>query len=107
MANHAISWVPGAHVRFGTLDFIVTREGGLECSEAPASLPRVHASTVAESSELVAMADFNFDEDCLLDDESDTTSSRASRECLMVEVGELASGGEAPAQTNPRNQGCP
>ena len=24
MANHAISWVPGAHVRFVDLDFIVT-----------------------------------------------------------------------------------
>ena len=24
MANHAISWVLGAHVRFGDLDFIVT-----------------------------------------------------------------------------------
>ena len=24
MASHAISWVPGAHVRFGDLDFIVT-----------------------------------------------------------------------------------
>ena len=24
MANHGISWVPGAHVRFGSLDFIIT-----------------------------------------------------------------------------------
>ena len=29
MANHAISWVLGAHVRFGNLDFIVTLEGEL------------------------------------------------------------------------------
>ena len=26
MANHDISWVPGAHVRFEDLDFIVTVE---------------------------------------------------------------------------------
>ena len=29
MASHDISWVPGAHVRFGDLDFIVTVEGEL------------------------------------------------------------------------------
>ena len=29
MASHDISWVPGAHVRFGSLDFIVTTEGEL------------------------------------------------------------------------------
>ena len=29
MANHAISWVLGAHVRFGALDFIVMVGGEL------------------------------------------------------------------------------
>jgi len=29
MASHGISWVPGAHVRFGDLDFIITVEGEL------------------------------------------------------------------------------
>ena len=29
MANHAISWVPGAHVRFSDLDFIITLGGEL------------------------------------------------------------------------------
>ena len=29
MANHAINWVPGAHVRFGDLDFIVMVGGEL------------------------------------------------------------------------------
>ena len=29
MANHAISWVPGTHVCFGDLDFIVTLGGEL------------------------------------------------------------------------------
>ena len=29
MASHGVSWVPGAHMRFENLDFIVTTEGGL------------------------------------------------------------------------------
>ena len=29
MASHNVSWVPGAHVRFKNLDFIVTTEGEL------------------------------------------------------------------------------
>ena len=29
MANHNLSWVPGVHVHFGNLDFIVTAEGEL------------------------------------------------------------------------------
>ena len=29
MASHNLSWVPGAHVRFGDLDFIITTEGEL------------------------------------------------------------------------------
>ena len=29
MASHGVSWVPGAYVRFGDLDFIVTMEGEL------------------------------------------------------------------------------
>ena len=29
MANHTISWVSGAHVHFGDLDFIVTMGGEL------------------------------------------------------------------------------
>ena len=29
MASHGISWVPGAHVRFGDLDFIITMGGEL------------------------------------------------------------------------------
>ena len=35
MANHNVSWVLGAHVRFGSLDFIIT--GGAE-------LVRVHTT---------------------------------------------------------------
>jgi hypothetical protein len=35
MASHNIGWVPGAHVRFGGLDFIVTSEGDLVRAPAP------------------------------------------------------------------------
>ena len=45
MANHAISWVPGAHVRFGDLDFIVTLGGELALAHtAIQSLPSVNFS---------------------------------------------------------------
>ena len=33
MASHNVSWVSGAHVRFGKLDFIITTEG--ELARAP------------------------------------------------------------------------
>jgi hypothetical protein len=29
MASHGIDWTPGAHVRFRSLDFIITIEGEL------------------------------------------------------------------------------
>ena len=42
MANHAISWVPSAHVRFGDLDFIVTVGGELALAHAAIqSLPSI------------------------------------------------------------------
>jgi len=34
MANHDISWVAGAHMRFGSLDFIITGRGDLAWSHA-------------------------------------------------------------------------
>jgi len=34
MANHDISWVPGAHMHFGSLDFIITGRGDLAWSHA-------------------------------------------------------------------------
>ena len=34
MANHTISWVPGAHVRFGDLGFIVMVGGELALAHA-------------------------------------------------------------------------
>ena len=40
MANHNLSWVPGAHVRFGNLDFIATTKGGL--MQAPAAIQPLH-----------------------------------------------------------------
>ena len=42
MASHVISWVPGAHMHFGDLDFIVTVEGELALAHAAIqSLPSV------------------------------------------------------------------
>ena len=42
MATHAISWVLGAHVRFGDMDFIVTVGGELALAHAATqSLPSV------------------------------------------------------------------
>ena len=29
MASHGVSWVPGTHVRFGNLDFVITVEAEL------------------------------------------------------------------------------
>ena len=40
MAGHGVSWVPGAHVRFGNLDFIIMMEGGLV--QAPAAVQPLH-----------------------------------------------------------------
>ena len=40
MASHGISWVPGAHVRFGSLDLIVAIEGELARAPAPVQLLR-------------------------------------------------------------------
>ena len=42
MASHDISWVPGAHVRFEDLDFIVTIEG--ELALAPAAIQPLHST---------------------------------------------------------------
>ena len=40
MASHGVSWVPGVHVRFENLDFIVTAEEGLV--QAPAAVQPLH-----------------------------------------------------------------
>ena len=40
MASHGVSWVPGAHVRFGSLDFIITGEEELARAPAPVQLLR-------------------------------------------------------------------
>ena len=45
MATHAISWVSGAHVHFGDLDFIVTLGGELALAHMAAqSLPSINLS---------------------------------------------------------------
>ena len=40
MASHGVSWVSGAHVRFGSLDFFITTEGELAWALAPIQLLR-------------------------------------------------------------------
>ena len=42
MASHGVSWVPGAHVRFGNLDFIITAEG--ELAQVPAAVQPLHSA---------------------------------------------------------------
>ena len=42
MASHNVSWVPGTHVRFESLDFIVTMEG--ELAQAPAAIQPLHST---------------------------------------------------------------
>ena len=52
MASHNLSWVPGAHIHFGDLDFIVTTEG--ELAMAPAAVRPLHSAdldTIAEALE--------------------------------------------------------
>jgi hypothetical protein len=39
MASHCVSWTPGAHVRFESLDFFVTTEGELARAPAPVQPP--------------------------------------------------------------------
>jgi hypothetical protein len=39
MANHAGRWAPGTLMRFGSLDFIVAMEGGLELVHVPVRPP--------------------------------------------------------------------
>ena len=42
MASHGISWVPGTHVHFGSLDFIITVGGELALAHAAIqSLPSI------------------------------------------------------------------
>ena len=45
MATHAIIWAPGAHVRFGDLDFVITLGGELALTHtATPSLPSINLS---------------------------------------------------------------
>ena len=41
MASHDITWVPGMHVRFGDLDFIIMTEG--ELAWAPIVIQPLHS----------------------------------------------------------------
>ena len=44
MASHGISWVLGAHVRFGDLDFIFMVEG--ELAQAPVVIQPFHSTSL-------------------------------------------------------------
>ena len=44
MASHGVSWVLGAHMRFGNQDFIVTMEGGL--AQGPAAIQPLHSASL-------------------------------------------------------------
>ena len=48
MASHGVSWVLGAHVRFGSLNFFVSVEGELVWASDPVQLLRStsHDATV-------------------------------------------------------------
>ena len=41
MASHGVSWVPGTHVRFENLDFIITMEG--ELAQVPTAVQPLHS----------------------------------------------------------------
>ena len=44
MASHGVSWVPGVHVRFGNLDFIVTMEE--ELAQVPIAVQPLHSTSL-------------------------------------------------------------
>ena len=44
MASHNLSWVPGVHVCFGDLDFIITTEG--ELVMAPVAVRPLHSTSL-------------------------------------------------------------
>ena len=49
MSSHGISWVPGVHVRFGDLDFIITVGGELALAHATIKpLPSIDFDTINE-----------------------------------------------------------
>ena len=41
MASHGVSWVPGTHVCFENLDFIIMMEG--ELAQVPAAVQPLHS----------------------------------------------------------------
>ena len=62
MASHGVSWVPGTHVRFGDLDFIITMEG--ELVMAPAAIQPLHSTGLDTIAEAVEELQLHALEDC-------------------------------------------
>ena len=44
MASHGVSWVPGTHVHFRKMDFIVPMEG--ELAQAPIAVQPLHSASL-------------------------------------------------------------
>ena len=51
MASHGISWVPGSHMRFEDLDFIVTAEG--ELARVPVVVQPFHSTDLDAVTEML------------------------------------------------------
>ena len=61
MASHNLSWFPGAHVRFGDLDFIVTTEG--ELAMAPTTVRPLHSTSLDAIAEALEELQLHIPED--------------------------------------------
>ena len=51
MTSHGVSWVPGVHIRFGNLDFIITMEG--ELAQVPAAIQPLHSAGLGAIAEML------------------------------------------------------
>ena len=64
MASHAVSWVPGVHVRLGSLDFIVTTEE--ELAQAPTIVQPLHSADLDTIAEVLEELQLHAPEACAL-----------------------------------------
>ena len=62
MASHSVSWVLGAHVRFGNLDFIVTMEG--ELARVPTAIQPLHSADLNAITEALEELQLHAPEAC-------------------------------------------
>ena len=64
MASHNVSWVPGTHVRFGNLEFIITTEGVL--AQVPIAVQPLHSAGLDAIAEVLEELQLNTSEACAL-----------------------------------------